>query len=146
MFWLIGNRVIMPPNTDMKVTCSTGTCSPRWRVPAGPPAPPPKQRESKYVCFFVSPRYLVRAVLHAATQRLSFICVGRKGLTSSACDVHLARQIFHPDFERGTKPPFDRASLAVFGQAYYERGGCRTLLLPSILQSLMFFVFFFFFK
>lgn len=82
MFWLIGNRVIIALKLYMKVTCSIVT----WSIHkldshhAGVPRQPQllKQRESKYVYFFVSLCYLVRAVLHAATQcYLLFVSGGR---------------------------------------------------------------------
>lgn len=76
MFWLIGSRVIIPLNIDMKVTCSIVTWSIQsWPVmlllPASPhpsPAQLLKPRASEYAYFFVSLCCLVRAVLHAATQ------------------------------------------------------------------------------
>lgn len=72
MFWLIGNRVIIALKLYMKVTCSIVTWSVHKLASHGlAPTPNPgfkKQRESKYVYFFVSLCYLVRAVLHAATQ------------------------------------------------------------------------------
>lgn len=52
---------------------------------------------------------------------LSFICVRRKDLTSSVYNVHLARQIFHANFEEEMKLSFNRMSTIIFGQTYYER-------------------------
>lgn len=75
MFWLIGNRVIIPLKIDVQVTCSIVTWSVQSRpvilLRHQPPPPhpnPASKTESKYVYFFVSLCYLVRAVLHAATQ------------------------------------------------------------------------------
>lgn len=43
-------------------------------------------------------------------------------MTSSVYNVHLARQIFHTNFEQEMKLSFNGMSNIIFGQTYYERG------------------------
>lgn len=103
MFRLIGNRVIIPLKIDMKVTCLTlpvASVGPAIHV-AGSPAPGPASQTEKIKIgtFLCLPLQSCRSCFTCCHPMLSFICVRRKDLTSSVYNVHLARRIFHTNFE-----------------------------------------------
>lgn len=103
MFRLIGNRVIIPLKIDMKVTCLTlpvASAGPAIHV-AGSPAPGPASPTEKIKIGTVLclPLQSCRSCFTCCHPMLSFICVRRKDLTSSVYNVHLARRIFHTNFE-----------------------------------------------
>lgn len=114
MFWLIGNRVIIPLKIYMKVTCSIVT----WSIhkPAShsagtpPPTPPPASKTERIkICIFLClPLLSCQSCFTCCHPMLSFICVRRKDLTSSVYNVHLARQIFHTNFELGNETIFQQ--------------------------------------
>lgn len=142
MFWLIGNRVIIPLKINTKVSCSLVT----WNVPKPtshsvgtypPPTPTSaSKRERIKICLFLClPLLSCQSCFTCCHPMLSFICVRRKDLTSSVYNVHLARQIFHTNFEKEMKLSFNGMSNIIFGQTYYEREDGRTLLPRMILRS-----------
>lgn len=60
-------------------------------------------------------------------------------MTSSVYNVHLARQIFHANFEEEMKLSFNRMSTIIFGQTYYEREESQNFISCMILKSLIHF-------
>lgn len=133
MVWLIGNRVIIPLKTYMKVTCSIVTRSVHKLAShsAGThlPATPASKTERIKICIFLClPLLSCQSCFTCCHPMLSFICVRRKDLTSSVYNVHLARQIFHTNFEQEMKLSFSRMSNIIFGQTYDERKGLQNFI------------------
>ena len=106
----------------------------RWPPP---PLPASKTERIKICIFLCLPLLSCQSCFTCCHPMLSFICVRRKDLTSSVYSVHLARQIFHTNFEEEMKLSFNRMRTIIFGQTYYEREHCRTLFPRTIPKSLI---------
>lgn len=107
MFWLIGNRVIIALKLYMKVTCSIVTWSIHKLASVSPQPQLLKQRESKYVYFFVS-LCILSELFYMLPPNVIFYLCQEEGFDKFSIQCSFGKANFSYQFWAGNETIFQR--------------------------------------